>query len=406
MKEIDLRYYKVIGKIHNAIASAASFDAAVSASLKVILENSMADYAVIWQADRSQEPALRPMYWIAPADLSSLSYHKGEGLVGRVYEKQQSETVTDGKNTINIAFPDGISGITADSVTCIPLNSGDINYGCIEFIKAAGNGAFTDDDADTCELLTMLAAYEIAEEAPPADYSPRNQILVSVRNIHKYFQNGETKNHVLKGINLDIYEGEFLCLLGESGCGKSTMLNIIGGLLDSDEGSVTFMDKDIASFTDKELTAYRRDNIGFIFQAYNLMPNLNAKQNIDLIGELVSAPADSEELLRLVGLSDKADRYPSQLSGGQQQRIAIARAMVKKPRLILADEPTAALDYSTSIEVLSVMENVVKQGTTLILITHNEEIAKMADRVIRFRDGKTYEIRVNSHPLHAEDLVW
>ena len=141
-------------------------------------------------------------------------------------------------------------------------------------------------------------------------------------------------------------------------------------------------------------------------KSYNLMPNLNAKQNIDLIAELVKESEDSEELLRLVGLSEKFDRYPSQLSGGQQQRIAIARAMVKKPSIILADEPTAALDYRTSIEVLSVMENVVKCGTSLILVSHNREIAKMANRVISLRDGKVYEVRINAHPLHAKELVW
>ena len=141
-------------------------------------------------------------------------------------------------------------------------------------------------------------------------------------------------------------------------------------------------------------------------KSYNLMPNLNAKQNIDLIAELVKESEDSEELLRLVGLSEKFDRYPSQLSGGQQQRIAIARAMVKKPSIILADEPTAALDYRTSIEVLSVMENVVKCGTRLILVSHNREIAKMGNRVISLRDGKVYEVRINAHPPHAKELVW
>ncbi|MBQ0099405.1 MAG: ABC transporter ATP-binding protein [Firmicutes bacterium] len=247
---------------------------------------------------------------------------------------------------------------------------------------------------------------EIEAGAPLPTFTPKEELLLSAKNVHKYFKNGEITSHILKGVNFDVYKGEFLCLLGESGCGKSTMLNIIGGLLDLDEGEIKFMGKDVSKLTEKELTKYRRDNIGFIFQSYNLMPNLNAKQNLDLIGELVDNPISSDELLKTVGLSDKAKNYPSELSGGQQQRIAIARAMIKRPKIILADEPTAALDYTTSIEVLSVMEEVVKNGTTLILITHNEEITKMADRVIRFRDGKTYEITINRHPLHAKDLVW
>ena len=406
MNAKDLQYFKIIGQLHAGISSSENFNDAVTAALKIVLANSVADYAVIWRADNSEPPVLRPMYWICPADLSSCSCYAGEGLAGRVFASQNTETVSDCRNDPENAWLNGFPGLDAGSVACLPLNSGDQCYGCVQFIKAAGNGQFTPDEVDTCELLTVMAQMELEAEAPLADYAPKEKILLSARNVHKSFQSGETISHVLKGVNLDVFEGEFLCLLGESGCGKSTMLNIIGGLLDSDEGSVTFEGNQISDFSQKELTAYRRDNIGFIFQAYNLMPNLNAKQNIDLIGELVQDPADSLELLRLVGLAEKADRYPAQLSGGQQQRIAIARAMVKKPKLILADEPTAALDYATSIEVLSVMEKVVKSGTSLIIVTHNEEIAKMADRVVRFRDGKTYEIRVNARPLHAGDLVW
>lgn len=406
MNAKDLQYFKIIGQLHAAISSSGSFDEAVTASIKIVLANSVADYAVIWRADSSATPVLRPMYWICPVDLSSCSCHAGEGLAGRVFVSQKPETVFDCKNNSENAWFNDFSGFNVGSVTCLPLNSGEHLYGCVQFIKAAENGQFTPDEVDTCELLTAMVQMELDAESPLANYVPKEKVLLSARNIHKYYQSGETKSHVLKGVNLDIYEGEFLCLLGESGCGKSTMLNIIGGLLDFEEGSVAFAGNEISEFTQKEMTAYRRNNIGFIFQAYNLMPNLNAKQNIDLIGELVQNPADSLKLLRLVGLAEKADHYPAQLSGGQQQRIAIARAMVKNPKLILADEPTAALDYATSIEVLSVMENVVKGGTSLIIVTHNEEIAKMADRVVRFRDGKTYEVKVNAHPLHATDLVW
>ena len=406
MNTKDLQYFKIIGQLHACILSSENFNDAVTASLKIVLSNCVADYAVIWRADNSETPVLRPMYWICPVDLSSCTCHAGEGLVGRVFVSQKSETVFERKNDSENTWLNDFSGLDVGSVACLPLNSGEQCYGCVQFIKAAESGQFTPDEVDTCELLTVMAQMELEAEAPLANYVPKEKVLLSARNIHKYFQSGETVSHVLKGVNLDVYEGEFLCLLGESGCGKSTMLNIIGGLLDFDDGSVTFAGNEISEFTQKELTAYRRNNIGFIFQAYNLMPNLNAKQNIDLIGELVKDPADSFDLLRLVGLDEKADRYPAQLSGGQQQRIAIARAMVKKPKLILADEPTAALDYATSIEVLSVMENVVKSGTSLVIVTHNEEIAKMADRVVRFRNGKTYEIKVNAHPLHAADLVW
>jgi len=231
--------------------------------------------------------------------------------------------------------------------------------------------------------------------------------ILSIKDIKKEFKNGDgTISKVLKGVNLDIYEGEFLVLLGESGCGKSTLLNIVGGLNKATSGSICYLDNNLSEASQQELTKYRRDNIGFIFQSYNLMPNLNVKQNLDLIAELVKDPMDSKEALKLVGLEEKRENYPSQLSGGQQQRVSIARALVKKPKIIMADEPTAALDYETSIEVLSALEEVYKKGTTLVMVTHNEEITKMADRVVRMRNGKVYEVTVNLHPVKATQLVW
>ena len=405
MNEKDIQIYKFIGKIHACITSSKAFDEAVTDCLKIVLQYSMADHAVVWRADNSEVPVLRPVYWICPVDLSSKMHRSGESLVGRVYQNRISEIVSEENLSSDAELSNDFDGINIGSCACVTLGSGNTRYGCLQFIRTSGKNSFTQDELDSYELLSYLIQTELKEIYPEIHRSQKD-ILLSARNIHKYYQSGESRIHVLKGVNLDVYKGEFICLLGESGCGKSTMLNIIGGLLDFDEGNLTFEGKDISKFNRKELTEYRRDNIGFIFQAYNLMPNLNAKQNVDLIAELVKNPADSEELLRLVGLAEQKDHYPSQLSGGQQQRIAIARAMAKKPPLILADEPTAALDYSTSIEVLSVMENIVKDGSTLMVVTHNEAISKMADRVIRFRDGKTYEIRVNSHPLHATDLVW
>ncbi len=194
--------------------------------------------------------------------------------------------------------------------------------------------------------------------------------------------------------------------MGESGCGKSTLLNIIGGIVNADSGSVVFESEELIGRTREEYSLFRRNNIGYIFQSYNLIPNLTALENVKIIAELVDNPMNSAEALRLVGLEDKAFNFPSELSGGQQQRVSIARALVKKPKLLLADEPTAALDFETGIEVLSVLESVVKSGTTLVMVTHNEEIAKMADRVIRFRGGLVYETTVNSHPLSASELEW
>lgn len=233
------------------------------------------------------------------------------------------------------------------------------------------------------------------------------EILISLKGLKKDFPSGKDVLHVLKGIDLDIYKNEFLVIHGESGSGKSTLINIIGGMDSMTEGIVIAFGKDLNRMSEREMTEYRRKNIGFVFQNYNLMPNLTAKENVQYIADLVKDPMDADEAVDLVGLTDRANHFPGQLSGGQLQRVAIARAIVKHPKLILADEPTAALDYATSIEVLSAIEKIVKsRGTTIVMVTHNAEIARMADRIIKIRNGSIEDIRENPNPAHAEELVW
>lgn len=233
------------------------------------------------------------------------------------------------------------------------------------------------------------------------------EILISLKGLKKDFPSGKDVLHVLKGIDLDIYKNEFLVIHGESGSGKSTLINIIGGMDSMTEGTVIAFGKDLKRMSEREMTEYRRKNIGFVFQNYNLMPNLTAKENVQYIADLVKDPMDADEAVDLVGLTDRANHFPGQLSGGQLQRVAIARAIVKHPKLILADEPTAALDYATSIEVLSAIEKIVKsRGTTIVMVTHNAEIARMADRIIKIRNGSIEDIRENPNPAHAEELVW
>ena len=406
MDQNELERFKVIGKIQSTISNAKNFKDAITSCLKIVVENKMADYIIIWKTDLLDNPILHPKYWICPIDLSSCSYHSGEGIVGRAFLSHKPETIFNFKKENEIDLFDDFSSLDIGSVTCVPLILEDRCFGCVEFIRLAENGHFSQDDIDTFELLTLMSQSEIETSGLPENPTTKKNVLLSVKNIHKSFKNGENIINVLKGVNFNICEGEFVCLLGESGCGKSTMLNIVGGLLDFDKGSINFAGNDLTNLSKKKLTYYRRNNIGFIFQSYNLMPNLSAKQNIDLISDLVDNPVDSKELLELVGLADKSDSYPSQLSGGEQQRVAIARALVKKPKLILGDEPTAALDYETSIEVLSLLENITKKGTAMMIVTHNEEITKMADKVIRFKNGKVFEVEINSHPLKASDLVW
>ncbi len=235
----------------------------------------------------------------------------------------------------------------------------------------------------------------------------KGNVIVSLENVSREFKSGDNKLEALKNISLEIYEKEFAVILGESGCGKTTILNIIGGMDQMTSGKLLIDGEDYSNPTTQQLTEYRRKFIGFVFQDYHLMPNLTARENVEFIAELSSNSMDANEAIKLVGLSERADNYPSQMSGGQQQRVSIARAICKNPRLILADEPTAALDFSTSIEVLTVFEDIVRtKGTTVVMVTHNNEIAKMANRIIRIKDGQIDQIINNPTPLHATDLSW
>lgn len=231
--------------------------------------------------------------------------------------------------------------------------------------------------------------------------------ILSLRNASRLFESGEKTIRAVDQVDLDIRERELLVILGESGSGKSTLLNLIG-CMDHMTGGQRFVDgRDFSEPTEKEMTEYRRNTIGFVFQAYHLMPTLTAIENVRFIAEISDHPMDAEQALGMVGLTDRRDHFPSALSGGQLQRLAIARALAKSPRMILADEPTAALDFETGREVLQVLQDVVRQsGTTLVMVTHNSEIAKMADRIVRMKDGKIISNEIQESPAAAGALVW
>ena len=402
-----LQYYKAVGKIHTAVSQATTLQEALQSGLDIVMKECKVDYVVVWYEDVEKDSILHPYYWVCPLDLTNKSHKRNEGVVGRVYAKQTSESYLKyTKDNCDSYTDEDFSGLKISSMICVPLSNKYDKLGCIQLFKKKGNGVFSEEDVDICEIFVNLIAIDIDENVKLSKPKKDNKVLISVRDIRKEFKNCDTITKVLKGVNLDIYEGEFIALLGESGCGKSTLLNIIGGLDKADSGQFDFDGKDMTGASQNELTKYRRENIGFIFQSYNLMPNLNSIQNLDLIGELVEDSLDSYKALELVGLQEKERNYPSQLSGGQQQRVSIARSLVKKPKIIMADEPTAALDYETSIVVLEALEKIAKSGTTLIMVTHNEEITKMANRVVRFRNGQVYEVSINRHPCKAKELVW
>lgn len=232
-------------------------------------------------------------------------------------------------------------------------------------------------------------------------------MFLEINQIRKSYGSGESRVEVLQGIDLSVEQGEFCVLLGPSGSGKSTLLNIIGGIDQADSGDICIRGERMADMKEKKLTLYRRKHLGYIFQMYNLIPNLTVRENIEVGAYLNEKPLDVEELLHTLGLYDHRNKLPNQLSGGQQQRTAIGRAIVKNPDILLCDEPTGALDYNTSKEILKLIEKVnQKYGNTVIMVTHNDAIKDMADRVVRLRDGMIRKNYLNEQKLSADALDW
>ena len=235
----------------------------------------------------------------------------------------------------------------------------------------------------------------------------RKLMFLEIKGIKKSFGAGESRVDVLKGINLEIEKGEFCVLLGPSGSGKSTLLNIIGGIDGADAGSITIQGERLEDMKEKKLSLYRRKHLGYIFQMYNLIPNLTVRENIEVGVYLSDRPLDVDELLGTLGLYEHQRKLPNQLSGGQQQRTAIGRAIVKNPDILLCDEPTGALDYNTSKEILKLIETVNhKYGNTIVMVTHNDAIKDMADRVVKLRDGMIRRNYQNEQKIPAADLEW
>ncbi len=245
--------------------------------------------------------------------------------------------------------------------------------------------------------------------APPsaADQTDGPVACFRTCGLTRVFGEGATQVRALRGVDLSIPNGEIVVLLGASGSGKSTLLNILGGLDRASGGEFDFRGRDMTAISDNELTRFRRDHVGFVFQFYNLMPSLTARENVELVTEIASDPMPALDALDLVGLAERADHFPAEMSGGEQQRVAIARAIAKRPEVMLCDEPTGALDSATGVRVLQALKRVNRDlGSTILLITHNAGVAAMADRVITLADGEVRDSRINEHPVEPDALSW
>ncbi len=259
---------------------------------------------------------------------------------------------------------------------------------------------------ETAFVISCEEEEQITERTSRAAAAGEEAVF-RVANLTKVYDMGEVKVEALRGVDMELYAGELVVLLGPSGSGKSTLLNILGGLDTATDGLVTYRGKDLTTATEQELTEYRRFHVGFVFQFYNLVPSLTARENVAIVTEIAHQPMEPADALAIVGLSDRLDHFPSQLSGGQQQRVAIARAIAKNPAVLLCDEPTGALDSATGIVVLEALERANRElGTTTAIITHNADIAGMADRVIHLSNGQIAEIIRNTVRKSPGDLHW
>ena len=403
----EKRFAKATWQIMEQLLEVDSLEDALSGSLEIIVRTLDSEAGAIWFLDTKTD-RLSPLYYIGNADISNITVENGIGIEGIVTKSGKSMIVEDAANDPRFdgtVFDD--NGLVTRTMICVPLNNLHDVIGCVQIVNKKDGSLYDAEELQLCERMAALAAITIDEKGLIVDGGEKKEVLAVLKDVIKEYPSGDGVSRVLKGINLEIFKNEFIVVLGESGCGKSTMMNIVGGMDFLTDGTLTIEGKDFSHPSDAELTLFRRKYIGFIFQSYNLMPNLTALENVQFIAELADDPMSAEEALERVGLRDKANNFPGQLSGGQQQRVSIARAIVKRPQLILADEPTAALDHETSIEVLKVIEDIVKnQGATVMMVTHNPEIAKIADRVVKIRNGRVASIKKNMHPLSAEELVW
>ena len=403
----EKRFAKATWRIMEQLLEVDNLEDALAGSLEIIVSTLNSEAGAIWLLDRKAD-RLSPLFHIGPGDISNITVENGLGIEGLVTKTGKSVMVEDAASDPRFdgsVFDD--NGLVTKTMLCVPLNNLHDIIGCVQVVNKKDGSLYDAEELQLCERMASLAAITIDEKGLLVDLSEKKEILAELKDVTKEFQTGDTVLQVLKGVNLEVYKNEFVVVLGESGCGKSTMMNILGGMDSLTDGKLLIEGKDFSHPSDAELTKFRREYVGFIFQAYNLMPNLTAQENVEFIAELADDPMPAAEAIAKVKLTERANNYPGQMSGGQQQRVSIARAIVKRPKLILADEPTAALDYTTSIEVLAVIEDIVRnQGTTVMMVTHNPEIAKMADRVVKVRSGRIASIKKNMHPLHAEELVW
>lgn len=380
----------------------------LNTALAEVMHAVKAEAGTLWLLD-DNDKFLFPFISSGPMPLTrGMRLPNGEGMAGWVTKEATSLIVADVRNDERWSGRfDQKTGYETRSILCLPLLTQHGCAGCIQLLNKLDQSPFDANDLLLCEDLAVIAAIALADFKIETPEISSQQTLIRLENIHKNYGMGEVTVNVLENVSLEIYSRELLVILGASGSGKSTLLNLLGGMDRPSSGQILLDQQDISNASDKELTLYRQKDVGFVFQFYNLIPDLTAAENVAIASELINNPMTVDEVLEEVGLLAKKDRFPAQMSGGEQQRVAIARAIVKKPRLLLCDEPTGALDYATGKAVLQLLEGIARRhGSTVIIVTHNSAFGAIADRVIKIRSGRIVEVQHNPRPAPAAEIEW
>lgn len=399
------KIWKITSTLHSSRNVQETLDSALSPVMSLI----DAESGTLWLLDETGE-YLYPFMARGPRVdyMKDLRLRIGEGIAGWVTQNRESQIIEDVTKDERWAKRfDQSTGYVTHSMICVPLATADTTLGCLQMINKRSGQLFNQDDLKLAEELAGLVAIALHRQRLLIKAGTKKTVLNRLDHITKNYVMGEVVVEALKDTSLEVYEGEILVILGPSGSGKSTMLNLLGGMDKPSSGGMYFRDRDLTHATEKELTMYRRYDVGFVFQFYNLIPDLTASENVALAAELVDEPLTVEAVLEEVGLSHRYDHFPAQLSGGEQQRVSIARAIVKRPSILLCDEPTGALDDATGKLILKLLEKIAREhGTTVAIVTHNASIAAMADRVFKMRSGNLVEVVINPNPIPAERIEW
>ncbi len=403
-----LHNLEIVWQLTESLQNSNNLHDILDTALNQAMRATHSESATLWLNDEQGE-FLYPYLAHGPniSGLQGVKLKMGEGMAGWVAENRKSQIIHDAQQDPRWAGRvDDNTGYSTHSLLCVPLITSSSTLGCLQFINKLEDRLFDDEDLVLVADMAALIAISIEKRGLLVKEEEPKAVLLHFKDARKTYLMGEVQVQALKGVSVEIYDGELLVILGPSGSGKSTMLNLLGGMDQATSGNVLFNNQDLSVASDKELTLYRRHQVGFVFQFYNLIPDLTAGENIELAAELVDDPFSIDEVLEEVGLSNKKNNFPSQMSGGEQQRVSIARAIVKKPRILLCDEPTGALDDQTGKMILILLEKIARNmGGTVVIVTHNTAIAPMADRVLKMRNGQIVELLRNPHPECAKDLV-